>query len=146
MGQRDHQADHVLRAYRYQLLHALQEWIDLRPEQELLLEIDEGHATVSRERADNTQIKFSDAANGARAVSLRSSGVVEAIERYWDQSRQGSDPRPNLRFLTNSRAAREQDVTFPGEMAGLVYWREAATGADPTPLRAPNLTERDNQG
>jgi len=78
------------------VLHALQEWIDLRPDQELPLEIDEDHAVVSSERADNTQIKFSDAAHGARAVSLRSSGVIEAIERYWDQSRQGSDPRPNL--------------------------------------------------
>lgn len=66
--------------------------VEGRVEQELLLEIDEDHATVSRERADNTQIKFSDAANGARAVSLRSPGVVEAIERYWHQSRHGSDP------------------------------------------------------
>ena len=81
MRQRGHQADHVLRAYRYQLLHALQEWIDLRPEQELLLEIDEDHAIVSGERADNIQIKFSDAAQEARAVSLRSSGVVQAIGR-----------------------------------------------------------------
>lgn len=137
MRQRDYQADHVLRAYRYQLLHALQEWIDLRTGQELLLEIDEDHAIVSPERADNTQVKFSDAAHGARSVSLRSTGVVQAIERYWDQSRQGRDPRPHLRFLTNSRAAREQGATFPNDKAGLNYWKDAASGvADPSPLRA----------
>ena len=129
------QADHVLRAYRYQLLHALQEWLDLGPDEELLLEIDEDHAVVSDRRADNTQIKFSDAAQGARAVSLRSAGIVNAIGRYWDQSRQGEDPRPNLRFLTNSRAAREQGTTFPDDTAGLIYWKQAASGADPSPLR-----------
>ncbi|MEZ5850424.1 MAG: ATP-binding protein [Hyphomicrobiaceae bacterium] len=114
--------------------------MDLRPDQELLLEIDEDHAVVSGQRADNTQIKFSDAAQGARAVSLRSAGVVQAIARYWDQSRQGDDPRPNLRFLTNSRAAREQGTTFPDNTAGLIYWKQAASGADPSPLR-PLLDE-----
>ena len=72
MRQQDHhQAAHVLRAYRYQLLHALLEWIDLHPDHVLLLEIDEDHAVVSEQRADNTQIKFSAASAGARAVSLR---------------------------------------------------------------------------
>ena len=96
MRQRDHQADHVLRAYRYQLLHALQEWIDLRPDEELLLEIDEDHAVVSEQRAENTQVKFSSAAAGVKAISLRSPGVVQAIERYWDQSERWrrSTPKP----------------------------------------------------
>lgn len=135
MAQRDHQADHVLRAYRYQLLHALQEWIDLQPDQVLLLEIDEDHAVVSDDRADNTQVKFSDGAAGARPLSLRSTGIVQAIERYWHQSQEGKDTRPYLRVLSNSRAAREQAADFPGGEAGLIYWREAARGSDLTPLR-----------
>jgi hypothetical protein len=135
LRQRDHQADHVLRAYRYQLLHALQDWIDLRPDDELLLEIDEDHAVVSEQRAENTQIKFSATSGGARAISLRSAGVVQAVERYWDQSKGGTDPRPNLRFLTNSTAAREQGATFPEGQAGLNYWKEAARGGDLTTLR-----------
>lgn len=80
-------------------MHALQGWIDLRPDLELLLEIDEDHAIVSPGRADKTQIKFSDAVHGARGVVLRSSGVMQAIERYWDQSRQGVDPHPTLRLI-----------------------------------------------
>lgn len=135
MAQRDHQADHVLRAYRYQLLHALQEWIDLQPGQELLLEIDEDHAVLSDDRADNTQVKFSDSAAGPRALSLRSPGIVQAIERYWHQSQEGKDARPYLRVLTNSTAAREQAANFPGGQPGLVYWKEAARGSDLKPLR-----------
>jgi hypothetical protein len=135
LRQRDHQADHVLRAYRYQLLHALLGWIDLRPDQELLLEIDEDHAVVSEQRAENTQIKFSAAAAGAKAISLRSPGVVQAIERYWDQSQGGANPRQNLRFLTNSTAAREQGAALPDGLTGLTYWKEAARGGDLSPLR-----------
>lgn len=135
MRQRVHQADHVLRGFRYQLLHALQVWIDLRPDQELLLEIDEDHAVVSAQRADSTQIKFSDAVGGSRAISLRSSAVIQAIERYWHRSQEGTDPRPNLIFLTNSTAAREQGANFPEGKAGLVYWKEAAQGSDLSPLR-----------
>ena len=118
MRQRDHQADHVLRAYRYQLLHALQEWIDLRPDQELLLEIDDDHAVVTEDRSENTQVKFSGAAPVARSVSLRSPGVVQAISRYWEQSKGGEDPRGNLRFLTNSTAAREQGRPFQASGQG----------------------------
>ena len=135
MRQVDHQADHVLRAYRYQLLHALQEWIDLRPDQELLLEIDEDHATVSDLRSESTQVKFSAAAAGARSISLRSPGVVQAIQRFWYQSNGGTDLRPHLRFLTNSSAAREQGAVLPGDQAGLTYWKEAASGEDTSPLR-----------
>lgn len=135
MQQRNHQADHVLRAYRYQLLHALLGWVDLRPDQELLLEIDEDHAVVSGQRAENTQIKFSAAAAGAKSISLRSPGVVQAIDRYWDQSQGGADPRPNLRFLTNSTATREQGAALPDGLTGLTYWKEAARGGDLSPLR-----------
>lgn len=130
-----HQADHVLRAYRYQLLHALQGWLELRADQELLLEIDEDHAIVSETRSEQTQVKFSDAAQGARPLSLRSSGVVQAIERYWAQSNGGGDPRPHLRFLTNSGAAREQGSELPGDDAGLQYWQCAARGGELDSLR-----------
>ncbi len=136
MQQRHHQADHVLRAYRYQLLHALQEWIDLRSGQLLLLEIDEDHAVESDARAENTQIKFSDAAAGARAVSLRTPGVVEAIERYWRQSQEGTDARHTLLCLTHAKAARERGSRLPEGRARHIYCRECARRADLSKERA----------
>src|SRR5213075_62281 len=66
---------------------------------------------------------------------LRSPGVIQAIQRYWSRSNAGQDPRPNLKFLTNAGAAREQGSHFPEERPGLVHWRSVARTDDLTSLR-----------
>ncbi len=83
MTDRDpHQADHVLRAFRYQLLQSVQAWLDLRGNEELLLEVSEDFSIVSEERSEDVQVKHSATSAGPKPVSLRSTGVREALIRY----------------------------------------------------------------
>jgi hypothetical protein len=67
--------------------------------------------------------------------SLRSEGVKTALNRHWERSRRGADTRTNLAFLANGGAAREQDLNFPNDEAGLDYWAKAAADADTAPVR-----------
>ena len=137
MTDRDpHQAHHVLRAFRYQLLQSVQAWIDLRGSEELLLEVSEDFSIVSQEGSEDVQVKHSATSAGPKPVSLRSAGVREAITRYWARSNAGHDPLPRLTFLATSGAANEQGLSFPGDAPGLVYWTKVAVEGDTAPLRA----------
>lgn len=136
MRHQSDQADHVLRAYRYQLLHALQDWLDLGLDEVLLVEINEDHAVVSPQGEEATQIKFSSATPNPAPISLRSDGVVQALARFWDKSSASAADNTHLRILTNRTAAREKGAKFPGEQPGLMYWNAIRRSGDIAPLRA----------
>ena len=137
MTDRDpHQAHHVLRAFRYQLLQSVQAWLDLRGSEVLLLEVSEDFSIVSQEGSEDVQVKHSATSAGPKPVSLRSAGVREAVIRYWARSNAGHDPLPRLTFLATSGAANEQGLSFPGDAPGLVYWTKVAVEGDTAPLRA----------
>src|SRR5262249_8631194 len=72
---------------------------------------------------------------GPRPHSLRSKDVIAALDRFWTRSDQGRDPRPQLAFLAQGGAAREQGLTFPENVSGIEYWRAAVLGADTAPVR-----------
>ncbi len=135
-GRDPHQAHHVLRAFRYQLLQSVQAWLELRENEELLLEVSEDFTRVSLERSEDVQVKHSATPAGPKPVSLRSPGVGDAIMRFWDRSNAGQDPLPRLTFLATSGAAKEQGLSFPSNTPGLVYWPSVAVEGNTAPLRA----------
>ena len=129
------QAWHVLLAFRYQLLQALDAWLRLQVGETLWLEVDEDFSVESQFLWTATQVKNSAAARGPTPHSLRSDGVKTALNRHWARSRQGADTRINLVFLGNGGAAREQGQNFPNDEPGLDYWAKAAVDADTAPVR-----------
>lgn len=131
-----HQANHLFRAVRYQLLQTVDAWLDLQPDQQLLLEVDEDFSVASSVRSENYQIKHSMTVDGPKPVSLRSAGIRTALLRYWTQSAGGVDQKPNLTFLATAGASKEAGIHFPDDSPGLHYWTNVANSGDTAPLRA----------
>jgi hypothetical protein len=135
IGANKGQADHVLAAFRYQLLRSLDAWLGLRADEVLWLEIEEDFSVVSADAATHIQVKHSVAAAGPKPRSLHSSDVCDVLRRYWVRSNQGLDNKSQVAFIANSGAAREQKLTFPANAPGLEYWGIAALDADTAPIR-----------
>jgi tetratricopeptide (TPR) repeat protein len=121
-----HQANHVLRAFRYQLLQSLQAWLDLRNDEELWLELNEDFSVISSDRSDDVQVKHSETISGPSSVTLRTPGVRDAILRYWARSAGGTSLRHHVTYLARSGAGREQGVALPENEPALLYWQIAS--------------------
>src|SRR5688572_25763341 len=91
-GRDPHNADHVLRAFRYQLLQSISYWMDLRDDEELWLECGEDLRVTSEAETHDVQVKHSEAARGPNSVSLRTAGLRDAILRFWERSDGGTLP------------------------------------------------------
>lgn len=134
-GSASSSAAHVIAGFRYQILQSIVSLIGLRDSEELLLEVFEDFTIASETTVTDVQVKNSQAAKGPRPFSLRSSEISSVLERFWEASNHGSLDR-RLVFLARGGAAAERNYQFPGDLAGLVYWRAAAMDADTQPLRA----------
>jgi len=134
------QAAHVLAAFRYQLLRSLDAWIGLSADEVLWLEVEEDFSVISSESALHVQVKHSVATPGPTPRSLNSADVRETINRYWMRSNQGTDERSHVAFIANSGAAREQNLSFPGNSPGLVYWTSATLDGDTSAIRVALAT------
>jgi hypothetical protein len=130
-----HQANHVLRAFRYQLLQSLQAWLDLRNDEELWLELNEDFSVISPDRSDDVQVKHSETPSGPASVTLRTPGVRDAILRYWARSAGGTSSRYHVTYLARSGAGREQGVALPENEPGLLYWQIASGRGHTVALR-----------
>jgi hypothetical protein len=56
-------------------------------------------------------------------VSLRSSGVRDAIERYWERSEGGLRTPYQVRFIARSGAAAERRSPVSNGEPGLLVWQ-----------------------
>jgi hypothetical protein len=130
------QADHILAAFRYQLLHSLDAWVNLRQGEVLWLEIEEDYSVIRPGGTTDVQVKRSAAAAGPTPRSLNSADVRDVLDRFWSRSGGGIDDRSRLVFIANSGAAQERDLAFPGNEPGLVYWARAAQASDTSSIRA----------
>jgi hypothetical protein len=130
------QADHILAAFRYQLLHSLDAWVNLRQGEVLWLEIEEDYSVARPAGTTDVQVKRSAAAAGPTPRSFHSEDVRDVLDRFWTRSSEGLDDRSRLVFIANSGAAQERDLTFPGNVPGLVYWGRAAQASDTSSIRA----------
>ena len=74
---------------------------------------------------------------GSGSVTLNSESVRNAIAAFVDLVERNPDISVDLRFFTTSKIGKERAVADrPTGVAGLAYWKQAAAGADPGPLRA----------
>jgi hypothetical protein len=128
------QADHVLAAFRYQLLHSLDAWLKLKENEVLWLEIEEDYSVAAPDGTVNVQVKRSAAARPTPR-SLQSADIRDVLDRYWIRSNSGRDERSQLVFIANSGAAHERGFCFPDNLPGLVYWTRAAQNRDTSSIR-----------
>ncbi len=128
------QAVASLRGYAYQVWAAALAWVDLRGDEVLLLEVAEDFAVLSTNALALSQSK--DTA-GSGSVTLRTRGVVDAINSFWRFQEANPERAVRLHYLTTSAAGQEQGAAFPKGRPGLQAWREGARdGADITATRS----------
>jgi len=125
------QAIASLRGYAYQLYVSGLAWLDLRPGQELFLEVAQDYAVATKEALRGVQVK-----DAAARVTINSADVRDTLDGFVDLVERNPDREVYLRFLSTSSVGQEsrREHRANGEPT-LEYWRRAAGGADITPLR-----------
>ncbi len=122
-----------LRGYAYQVLAATLAWLDVAEKGHLFLEVAEDYATMAEQALSAVQVK--DTADSG-SVTLNSKNVRDAVTSFVDLVEKNPDLQVSLRYFTTSEISTEQAIAErPLGMAGLEFWRRAAAGADPSPLR-----------
>jgi hypothetical protein len=125
------QAIASLRGYAYQLYASGLAWLDLRPGQELYLEVAQDYAVATREALRAVQVKDTKA-----KVTINSEDIRDALDGFVDIVARNPGREVHLRFLSTCAIGQEQkrEHRANGEPT-LVYWRRAAAGADIRLLR-----------
>ena len=120
-----------LRGYAYQLYASGLAWLDLRPGQELYLEVAQDYAVAAHEALRAVQVKDTTA-----NVTINSEDIREALDGFVDLVERNPDREVHLHFLSTCAIGQEQrrEHRANGEPT-LSYWRRAAAGADIHPLR-----------
>lgn len=127
------QAVASLRGYAYQVWASALAWAELSGAETILFEVAEDYATACREALTLTQVKDTI---GSGSATLRSPGVVKAINAFWRFREANRGRRVHLVYMTTSEPGREQGISFPDELPGLRHWRAAARdGVDLSALR-----------
>jgi tetratricopeptide (TPR) repeat protein len=125
------QAIASLRGYAYQLYASGLAWLDLRPGQELYLEVAQDYAVATREALRGVQVKDTTA-----NVTINSEDIRDVLDGFVDLVERNPGRKVHLRFLSTCAIGREQkrEHRANGE-SSLIYWRRAAAGAEISPLR-----------
>jgi hypothetical protein len=125
------QAVASLRGYAYQLYASGLAWRDLKPGEELYLEVAEDYAVATGEALRAVQVR-----NTTETVTLNAEGARDALDHFVDLVERNPGRQLQYHYLSTSSVGKEQrlDHRANGE-ASLVYWRRAAAGADVQPLR-----------
>lgn len=125
------QAIASLRGYAYQLYASGIAWLDLRPGQELYLEVAQDYAVATQDALRAVQVKDTTA-----NVTINSEDIRDALDGFVDIVERNPGREVHLHFLSTCAIGQEQkrEHRAKGEPT-LVYWRRAAAGADITPLR-----------
>jgi hypothetical protein len=125
------QAIASLRGYAYQLYASGLAWLDLRPGQELYLEVAQDYAVATLEALRAVQVKDTTA-----NVTINSEDIRDALDGFVDLVERNPRREVHLHFLSTCGIGQEQkrEHRANGEPT-LVYWRRAAAGADIPPLR-----------
>ena len=122
------QATTTIRAYRYQILRTIYEWLHLGSEGVLYIERAEDYDRASVSGDDTFQVKDT---KGSGNVTLRTSSVVDAINNYWKLRK--ANPRRTIRFhlVTTSPIGVEAGNPFGQGRPGLGVWEKARLARDP---------------
>ncbi|AXE92674.1 hypothetical protein [Paraburkholderia terricola] len=134
IGDAARQAVDSLRGYAYQVTAAALAWLDLVEGGRLYLEVAEDYAVVVHQAIEAVQVKDTEASG---TVTLNTGSVRDAVSDFVSLTAGNPNVDVQLRYFTTSEIGTERAVDErPGGMAGLAYWRNAATGADVGPLRS----------
>jgi tetratricopeptide (TPR) repeat protein len=143
LGDPSREAVASLRGYAYQLYSSALAWIDLRPAEELYLEVAEDYAVAAQDALKAVQVKDT----GPSTVTINSEGIREALDSFVDLVERNPQTSVFVRYLSTSPIGQERAVADrAGGKPTLEYWRSAAAAADVAPLRkillAAGLSER----
>lgn len=128
------QAVGSLRGYAYQTVAAALAWLDIDERGQLYLEVAEDYAIVAKQALSAVQVRDTE---GSGSVTLNSVNIRDAIAAFVDLVGRNPNVSVDLRYFTTSVIGTEQAIVDrPAGIAGLEYWRKAASRADPSPLRA----------
>ena len=134
IGDVERQGVASLRGCAYQVVAAALAWLDLDQNGRIYLEVAEDYATVAQQSLDATQVKDTV---GSGSITLNTEAVRDAIDAFIRLTAANKGRLVKLRYLTTAPIGTElKTVDRPGGVAGLIYWRQAATSADVGPLRA----------
>jgi hypothetical protein len=125
------QAIASLRGYAYQLYASGLAWLDLRPGQELYLEVAQDYAVATQDALRAVQVKDTTA-----NVTINSEDIRDALDGFVDLVERNPGREVHLHFLSTCAIGQEKkgEDRANGEPT-LIYWRRAAAGADIRPLR-----------
>ena len=127
------QAIHSLRGYVYQALATALAWVDIGKHDKLFLEVAEDYAVIAKQALNAVQVKDTEESG---SVTLNSASVRNAVTAFVDLVERNPSFQVNFHFWTTSEIGTERDAADrPAGVAGLKYWRKAATGADLSHLR-----------
>ncbi len=127
------QAAHAIRGYVYQIYATGLAWLDLPEDGMLLVEVAEDYAILARGALNTVQVR--DTA-GSGPISLRTPGVIQAIENIWTLSKANSARTVTGIYLSTSVATRERPSNLPNGATGLDEWTSVqATGGSVGPIR-----------
>jgi hypothetical protein len=120
-----------LRGYAYQLYASALAWLDLKPGEELHLEVAQDYSVTASKALRAVQVKDTSA-----NVTINSQDVRDALDSFVDLVERNPGREIHLRFLSTSLLGQEQrrEHRANGEPS-LLYWRRAAAAADIHPLR-----------
>jgi hypothetical protein len=122
VGDKRRQATDSIRGYVYQAYQSVLAWMRLGRDEVLLLEGAEDFDVHSADGVITTQVK--DTA-GSGTLTLRSGGVIAAINNFWRHQQNNPDKTVSLRFLTTALPGRERGAEFGGISTGIEYWSAA---------------------
>jgi hypothetical protein len=121
------EAANAMRGFSYQILTSIREWIRLAGDQALFLEGAEDLDIV--EEDDATTIQVRDTSRSGN-ITLRTSGVVDAIGHYWDHRTRNRGRRVSFRYLTTSGVGQESGAPFGRDRKGIEVWQQLKTDPD----------------
>lgn len=127
------QAIDSLRGYAYQVTVAALAWLDIEAASKIFLEVAEDYAIVVKDAISAVQVKDTQAST---TITLNTDSVRDAIVNFVTLVDANSSTNVHLRYFTTSGIGTEKALQDrPNGMAGILYWRSAAKGADVEPLR-----------
>ena len=116
------QATDAIRGYVYQIYQSLYAWITLEPGEILALEGAEDFDVYEGNAVHVTQVKDTKKSG---PVTLRTRGIVDAINNFWELRKLNPDLNIQFRFLTTSPRGKERRSPLGQDVKGLDYWDSA---------------------
>ena len=117
----------ALRGFHYQILQSVLAWVQLSKDEILFLEGAEDFDQLSEGGAIVTQVKNT---SGSGTVTLRTLGLLQAINNCWSHQKNNPAYRIRFRYLTTSAVGIEQGNPFGPGVSGIEIWRKAKSPAN----------------